>query len=311
MGMEFEQPMNPILIQHPLKILQVNTVEKEGGAAVIAWNLYKAYAQKGYYSYYSVGKKQSSDDLVIQIPELSLTTILTRLEAKFAPFCRISELVKKIQKGQKSHRQEQGWENFHFPGSRKILQLHPLQPDIVHLHNLHGGFFDLRYLAQLSHKKPVIITMHDMWLITGHCAHPMECKRWQSGCGDCPDLLRYPPILADGTARNLHRKQRIYRRSNLYLATPSQWLMDQVEKSVITTGVIDARVINNGIDTALQTCTQRTSPFSFEFAYGCPDFNVCLCEKSRIILSKTIEPYQNRYKLSKKVEPSLLFSSLL
>jgi len=108
MGMEFEQPMNPILIQHPLKILQVNTVEKEGGAAVIAWNLYRAYAQKGYYSYYSVGKKQSSDDLVIQIPELSLTTILTRLEAKFAPFCRISELVKKIQKGQKSHRQEQG-----------------------------------------------------------------------------------------------------------------------------------------------------------------------------------------------------------
>jgi glycosyltransferase involved in cell wall biosynthesis len=307
MGMEFEQPMNPILIQHPLKILQVNTVEKEGGAAVIAWNLYKAYAQKGYYSYYSVGKKQSSDDLVIQIPELSLTTILTRLEAKFAPFCRISELVKKIQKGQKSHRQEQGWENFHFPGSRKILQLHPLQPDIVHLHNLHGGFFDLRYLAQLSHKKPVIITMHDMWLITGHCAYPMECKRWQSGCGDCPDLLRYPPILADGTARNLHRKQRIYRRSNLYLATPSQWLMDQVEKSVITTGVIDARVINNGIDTRLFKPAPKEQA---RLALSLPmDARILMFVSAKKIKNHPFKDYRTISEslqiVEKKVEPSL------
>lgn len=46
MGMEFEQPMNPILIQHPLKILQVNTVEKEGGAAVIAWTFIKLTPKK-------------------------------------------------------------------------------------------------------------------------------------------------------------------------------------------------------------------------------------------------------------------------
>jgi len=43
--------------------------------------------------------------------------------------------------------------------------------DIVHLHNLHGDYFNPFSLFLLSRFKPVVWTLHDMQAITGHCAH--------------------------------------------------------------------------------------------------------------------------------------------
>ena len=86
----------------------------------------------------------------------------------------------------------------------------------------------------------------------------MECKV-QSGCGDCPDLLRYHHP-GGRNSRNLHANSVSIAEAISIWATPSQWLMDQVEKSVITTGVIDARVINNGIDTRLSNLHPKNKP---------------------------------------------------
>ena len=81
-----------------------------------------------------------------------------------------------------------GVEDFHFPGTRRILDLPPTRPDLVHLHNVHGGYFDLRVLPRLSRRVPVLVTLHDAWLLSGHCAHSFDCERWRTGCGSCPDL---------------------------------------------------------------------------------------------------------------------------
>lgn len=59
-----------------MKILQVNTMVKEGGAAVVAWNLFNAYRQRGYQSNFVVGNKQSTDEDVFQIPDLSINAQL-------------------------------------------------------------------------------------------------------------------------------------------------------------------------------------------------------------------------------------------
>jgi len=73
-----------------------------------------------------------------------------------------------------------GHEDFNFPASWHLLDLPPRVPDILHGHNLHGCYFDLRALAWLSQQVPVILTLHDAWLLGGHCAHSFDCERWKT-----------------------------------------------------------------------------------------------------------------------------------
>ena len=141
-----------------------------------------------------------------------------------------------------------GREVFDFPGTSRIPSLPPEPPDLVHLHNLHGRYFDLRQLAPMSHRLPVVMTLHDEWTFTGHCAYALHGDRWRTGCGSCPDLEVYPAIRRDGTRANLRAKADIYARSRLYVSTPSQWLMDRARDSVLARGVVDWRVIHNGVD---------------------------------------------------------------
>src|SRR5207249_2562667 len=118
-----------------------------------------------------------------------------------------------------------GREDFRFPGTRELLSLTPEPPDVFHAHNLHGGYFDLRLLPALSRRSPFVLTLHDAWLLSGHCAHSLDCERWLGGCGACPDLSLYPAVKRDATAQNWQQKRRIYADARLHVATPSRWLM--------------------------------------------------------------------------------------
>lgn len=129
-----------------------------------------------------------------------------------------------------------------------LLDLPPAEPDILHCHNLHGDYFDLRLLPQLSAKLPVICNLHDAWMLAGHCAHSFDCERWRNGCGACPDLTIPPAIPVDRSAENWQRKAAIYRASRLHVTTPSRWLMQKVKASMLAPALQSARVIPNGVD---------------------------------------------------------------
>jgi glycosyltransferase involved in cell wall biosynthesis len=105
----------------------------------------------------------------------------------------------------------------------------------------------VRALAGLSRQVPVVWTLHDAWALTGHCAYFIDCQRWQTGCGACPDLRRAPAVRTDHTAQNWQRKRAIYADSRLAVATPSRWLMRQVEQSILHPW--RRRVLPNGVDT--------------------------------------------------------------
>lgn len=141
-----------------------------------------------------------------------------------------------------------GHEHFGYPGTAGLLGLPTKRPDLVHLHNLHGDYFDLRALPMLSRHAPVFITMHDAWLLSGHCAHSFGCDRWRTGCGQCPSLNTYPAVKRDATARNWRLKQSIYSNSRVYLTAPSHWLLEKAKRSILAPAVLDSRVIHNGID---------------------------------------------------------------
>jgi glycosyltransferase involved in cell wall biosynthesis len=93
-----------------------------------------------------------------------------------------------------------------------------------------------------------VLTLHDAWLLAGHCAHSFNCERWKTGCGNCQDLSIYPGIRLDATAYNWRRKAEIYRKSRLHVVTPCRWLMDKVEQSMQKLGIVASKVIPNGVD---------------------------------------------------------------
>ncbi len=145
---------------------------------------------------------------------------------------------------------EFGREDFGFSGAEELLGLAPKPPDVVHLHNLHGDYFDLRTLPRLSRQVPTILNVRDGWLMSGHCAFSLGCDRWKNGCGRCPDLGLFPSVKRDATAFNWRRKKAILASSRLHVATPSRWMLDRVEESIISAGALESRVVPNGVDTA-------------------------------------------------------------
>ena len=135
----------------------------------------------------------------------------------------------------------------------------------MHLHNAHGGYFDLRAVARLSWQVPVVVTLHDAWLLAGHCAHSLGCQRWETGCGRCPDLDVYPPIRRDGTRINWRRKKRIVDACQLYVTTPCEWLRVKALASLLSGAIKASRVIHNGVDlNVFQPADRRAARASLE-----------------------------------------------
>jgi glycosyltransferase involved in cell wall biosynthesis len=242
-----------------VNILQVGTADILGGAEKVAWNLFQAYQERGFTSWMAVGQKRTDEPNIRELPCrsqdvpwasvcLALCERLGALDGHVRGLWRLRHWLRVLAGGWPAIERELGREDFNFPGSHEVLKLFPQIPDIVHCHNLHGGYFDLRILPNLSQQVPVVLTLHDAWLLSGHCAHSFACERWRVGCGQCPDLTIYPAVRRDATAYNWQRKRDIYAGSRIYVASPSRWLMDKVQQSMLSTGIVDARVIPNGVD---------------------------------------------------------------
>jgi glycosyltransferase involved in cell wall biosynthesis len=268
-----------------MHIAQVNTADKAGGAESVSWQLFHAYRRMGHHSSLLVGWKRSGEAAVVELAHDHLRTAwsqrCTAAAARVASALTRIRGVRHIEKairrlvGQphRSWDRLRGREDFDFPGTWRIPSALTARPDILHCHNLHGawleegGYFDLAALPSLSRTFPLVLTLHDAWLLSGHCAHSFGCERWKSGCGHCPDLTIYPAVTRDETAYNWQRKQRIFARSRLYVATPSRWLMDKVDESMLKPACLEQRVIPNGVDLAVFTRADRTEARS---ALGLP-----------------------------------------
>jgi glycosyltransferase involved in cell wall biosynthesis len=250
------------MAERALRILQVSTFDTIGGAAKVAWSLFQSYRACGYGSWLAVGHKLGNDPNVLLIPNQKqrgrwsrfcwdVHSGLQSLEAQVGGVSWLGGLTQVLAEPGRALDRYWGIEDFHFPGTWQLLKLTRQRPDIVHCHNLHGEYFDLRALPWLSQQVPVVLTLHDAWLLSGHCAHSFDCARWKTGCGHCPDLTLDPAIRRDATAYNWRRKREIFTNSRLYIATPSQWLMQKVEQSMLATAVVAARVIPNGVDLSI------------------------------------------------------------
>ncbi len=124
-------------------------------------------------------------------------------------------------------------------------------PDIIHLHNIHGYYINIELLFDYikKAKKPVVWTLHDCWSFTGHCAHFdfEKCCKWQTKCYKCTQTREYPKSFFDFCSRNFKKKKNAFSGvENMAIVTPSKWLADLVKKSYLKD--YSVKVIPNGID---------------------------------------------------------------
>ncbi len=212
-------------------ILHINTHDSAGGAAKVASRLAEWQRAQGDSAGLLVGYK---------------TDARTRHSTPFDP--------RPCPQLQGSCAQE-GELFYEFQGSHLLGPAVATQ-EFLHLHNLHGGYFNPFSIPLLANLRPTLWTLHDMQPLTGHCAHSFECERWAAGCGECPHLDTEPALRVDRTNQLWREKQAIYQRSPLQLVVPSRWLLNKVEQSMLRH--LPVHLIPNGLDTAVFKPRDRT-----------------------------------------------------
>lgn len=134
-----------------------------------------------------------------------------------------------------------------------IQQINKINPDIIHLHNIHGYY--LNYIILFNYlkvaNKPTVWTLHDCWPITGHCTYfsYVGCEKWKTECYSCPQKKEYPASwLIDRSKENYRQKKSMFMNlSNLTLIPVSNWLSEILKDSFLQK--FPTKIIHNGIDT--------------------------------------------------------------
>ncbi|MFZ4521209.1 MAG: glycosyltransferase family 4 protein [Bacteroidales bacterium] len=213
-------------------LLQINTVVNYGSTGRIAEDIGKTAMSNGWESYIAYGRYDR--------PSRSK---LIRIGSDF---------------DQKVHGLQTRLFDRHGLGSVAatrtfIEQVKRIKPGVIHLHNLHGYYLNIEILfGYLSASDiPVVWTMHDCWPVTGHCVYFdfVECHKWKTECGNCPQTKSYPAsLVADRSRENFRLKKRLFASvKNMTLVPVSDWLAEIVRHSFLADFPVE--IINNGIDT--------------------------------------------------------------
>ena len=215
-----------------MKIAQINTVCGNGSVGRITVDIYHALKKEGHEGKIYYGRRNAPEGVNAEKfgTDISMGTHV------------MSTFLK-------------GTHGFSSSGQTKRLVelLKKDNPDLIHLHNIHGFYLDVEILFDYlkSCKKPVVWTLHDCWSFTGHCAYfdYVKCEKWKTGCQNCSQHKdTYPyALLKDGSKGNYQRKKSAFTGvPGMTIVTPSKWLADLVKESFLKEYPV--RVIHNGID---------------------------------------------------------------
>lgn len=214
-----------------MKILQINSVCGVGSTGRITTDLYKELQKQGHECCICYGRGSAPKGL-------QTLKIGSDMDVyKHVLYTRITDKT--------AFASKKATEGF-------IHKVKQYNPDIIHLHNLHGYYINIEILFDYfkEFQKPVIWSLYDCWSFTGHCSHfdYAGCDKWKSGCYRCIQKKEYPAsLLLDRSALNYQRKKAIITSCpRLILVPPTKWLSDQVKESYL--GAFKSVTIPSGID---------------------------------------------------------------
>lgn len=167
---------------------------------------------------------------------------------------------------------------FSFFSTKRLLAfIRRFQPDVVHIHELHAYFVNLKPLLEYlkQHKIKTVLTLHCEFDYTGKCGHSFECENWKTQCHDCPHLREYPSVLwFDRTGKMFRQKKELFSGfENLQITAPSEWLADRIQQSFLKEYPVT--VVHNGVDTDI---FHPVDPEELRIKYG-------IGEEERVVLA--------------------------
>lgn len=157
-----------------------------------------------------------------------------------------------------------------------IHEIETFQPDLIHLHNVHGCYLNLKMLFKYlaDQNLPIVWTLHDCWPFTGHCAYfdYSGCQKWKTGCFQCPQQHSYPTCIGlDGSKRNYAAKKNWFTLlEKLTFVTPCEWLKQPLSASFLKS--YPSRVIVNGVNLSAFKPVES----DLRLRYGLENKKVCL-----------------------------------
>ncbi|MGD8779533.1 MAG: glycosyltransferase [Ignavibacteria bacterium] len=214
-----------------MQLLQINSAINTGSTGRIAEEIGETIIKAGHKSYIAASntiRPSSSQKIKIgNKKDKYLHILATRLTDKHGFYSRRSTI------------------NF----TKKIDEINP---DIIHLHNIHGYYLNIEILFNYFKKinKTVVWTFHDCWPFTGHCSYfdAVDCERWKIECYECPNKKGYPASwVFDNSKKNFRKKKELFTGiEKLTIITPSNWLLKHVQNSFLRQ--YPSKVIHNGIN---------------------------------------------------------------
>jgi glycosyltransferase involved in cell wall biosynthesis len=201
-----------------MKILTLNTHDSKGGAARAAYNLHLGLKVLGLDSKMLVATKATSDSNVI-----GPSNRTAKMKSQIAPH------LDNIPKGYLASTNE----NLHSPAWFSSINtniINKINPDIIHLHWVQGGFLSVSNVGKLN--KPIVWTLHDMWAFSGAEHYSDGSIRYKDGYN-----LNNRPEVETGFDLNRwtwKRKIKAWGRiKNLTVVAPSKWMARCAAESVL------------------------------------------------------------------------------
>jgi putative colanic acid biosynthesis glycosyltransferase len=213
-----------------MNVLQINSVCGVGSTGRIVTDIADTLRKNGHDSYVAYGYGKSNEPNSYKMESelyLKYNILKTRFFGKHGFYNR-------------------------YATKQLVNWIETISPDIIHLHNIHGHYLNVKllfnYLKEI--KKPIVWTLHDCWSFTRHCTYfdYVGCERWKNECYSCPQKRQYPVSwFFDRSQESFREKKKLFTSiDNMTLITPSEWLSNLVKQSFLKEYPV--RVINNGID---------------------------------------------------------------
>lgn len=213
-----------------MRVIHITHSDIYGGAARAAYRIHSALLRSKLDSWVCVNQK-ISDDWKVLGPRNRVEKILIRLrQAIGSSFMRMLKTENQV---------------LHSPSlfsSSCLKRQREFKPDILHLHWICGEMLSTRDIGRS--RNPVVWTLHDMWPFCG-AEHYTDDFRWRDGYSRA-NRPRYESGF-DLNRWVWERKRKHWTRP-LHIVTPSRWLAQCVQQSVLMRGW-PVTLIPNAIDT--------------------------------------------------------------
>lgn len=210
-----------------MKILHINTSDINGGAARAAFRLHRALLAQDVDSQMLVQAKDSGDKTVIgPVSKVGKGMGLLRPT--------LNQLPNMLYPRRTRTPFHATW----LPFSGVVHKIQEINPDLVHLHWIAGGFVRIEHLVKIA--RPIVWSLHDMWALTGGCNIDWGCGKYLEACGACPVLGSN--WFRDLSYWNFRRKQKhLAKIPHLKINGLSRWIADCAKNSTLFQ---DRKVVN-------------------------------------------------------------------